>query len=1121
MTICLKSTLSAPLSDDATGILLKYHPFISLDEKVQLNQILMREGIKNKKFYPHGNIVFFTFLNSMKDEKVNRLCKRLLAFSFVASCDSNKKLKGKNSDENILACQQETISDFTFLKDFVQKQNECDIYIGEKSFPFPLQTPELISKNGHTPFWAQEYIGADLARKDFSRIKNPQEEDFLLAIIDSPSYNHRENVQGLITDIGPQAVIGPIKQMQSESLHYMADYLDVEESYKRSAKFPRYISNSMGWHDSEVIKEALKRISENETIIVTAAGNESVEIEEAKKRGIDEFGALVVASMSPEGEPSGFSNYHEGVVISAPSNKEILSAFEDGESSIFGGTSAATPLVTGSLLAFELNSQGRLNSKQARSLIEKTAILTSFSKDPKGYGRGSLNTYLMAAIGEKIGQICKGDQACINELLEKKETFSFPKVNYEEEIKNTFPSCRGQDKTTSDHSTDCERREVLDLIRRQAFLNPKDPNSWNDLACIYKSLNLEGNAHYYSKIAYSNLAFSKEGAIKLKEDLLQGDLNLSLQAAKSLANNPTLGIDILKKGMNGENLQSKLASMYGLRLLNQETGIEAAEAGVFSDKEEIQKLSFEILILGPDKSLPTIMNLLSSGDREKLNAGASLTKRLGSSALIRLIELAKSSGNKEIELIALKELSQRSDVTNTKFLLSLYDSSPDNRELVFKVLNNNRNEFSNDQIDSFVASSDNRKRALAAAHLASKGSSRDYNNLKILLESTDESVSEHAASVYLVDVDKIPFDLISTGLISPHENTRAKAISAMAGLGDNAPLDALEKALFDPSSLVRARASEVLALQGERGVALVKKLLKSDELEYRKLGGGVIQKMGALADPELIDLALDDKNLDVRLAAARALTKFGDQASVELLLKVLGDKSERVVGESSNILKGLKDKIDRDVVKMALATKNKYILNDIPTIFEALGQKPENRDFLLEFLDNKNPKLRLSAFMGVAQGPDKEVTSKMEKFIEQADEKSLMSIKWYFLESNQLSQSAILDGIDNSKPPLKNFYLMALSKSDENIPNKRIREATPFYLSDGKLTQGEYNQLTKLGPEGEQLLRTFISENPENSSSLIWSYSNYSKDKRNDFLTSIDVSDESGANKTVRFLLNN
>ena len=60
----------------------------------------------------------------------------------------------------------------------------------------------------------------------------------------------------------------------------------------------------------------------------------------------------------------------------APGDYYLTSVDGDGNYRQFGGTSGATPLVTGSLAGFEWLSGYHPTAEEAKILLEKTAILT-------------------------------------------------------------------------------------------------------------------------------------------------------------------------------------------------------------------------------------------------------------------------------------------------------------------------------------------------------------------------------------------------------------------------------------------------------------------------------------------------------------------------------------------------------------------------------------------------------------------------------------------------------------------------------------------------------------------------------------------------------------------------
>ena len=258
---------------------------------------------------------------------------------------------------------------------------------------------------------------------------------------------------------------------------------------------PSFVNVSLGWYGS-AFGFAFYALSPP-SVIVTSAGNSHPNpLSPEKVRISRNINAIVVGSIAPDGRRSHFSQTHEEVHIMAPADSHQSSADEDGNRMGFGGTSGATPLVTGSLAGFEWLSGYHPTAEEAKLLLEKTAIPTiDANKVPQLSGVGMLNAYKLGMVGERLKITCGRNVACFKEMIQNEATYNFPEdQGLLQAVNNAFPHCSSNQCSRGSSRTCEDKGAVFKRLRKAAFLNPSNGELWRNIACIYDSGNFTKNA---------------------------------------------------------------------------------------------------------------------------------------------------------------------------------------------------------------------------------------------------------------------------------------------------------------------------------------------------------------------------------------------------------------------------------------------------------------------------------------------------------------------------------------------------------------------------------------------------------------------------------------------------
>lgn len=279
-----------------------------------------------------------------------------------------------------------------------------------------------------------------------------------------------------------------------------------EDSYEqcKAKTLPSFANISLTW-SGQIFGEALNKLSPP-TVMVIAAGNKHPEpLPPEKVKASQNFDAIIVGSLAPDGKRSHFSHEHEEVHIMAPSDYYQSSANSNGDRVNFGGTSGAAPLVTGSLAGFEWLSGYHPTAEEAKILLEKTAIMTQHSHDnPRKNGVGIVNAYKLGMVGKKLKEACGTDIYCFKNMIQKDSTYDFPEdEKVISAVQQAFPEC-SVDNCQAEFPMCADKASAFKRLRKAALLNPSNKTLWKYLACAYSSSgftkNSEGILNIYKSL---------------------------------------------------------------------------------------------------------------------------------------------------------------------------------------------------------------------------------------------------------------------------------------------------------------------------------------------------------------------------------------------------------------------------------------------------------------------------------------------------------------------------------------------------------------------------------------------------------------------------------------------
>lgn len=390
-----------------------------------------------------------------------------------------------------------------------REKNDCELLPHEPSFQV-----------GRSAFWAQEFTGADLAREELKMINPNSLPGNLLGIWDVN--DHGEFVSNLISGPFPSATIfqdAPLKYTEISLVE--SDQVNIYQNEVTNCRTrktcPYYINQSLTWPSDPQMVKVIKNFKE--TVIVTSAGNSALFMDDGKRQ-LSNKNIITVGSIEPDGFASDFTSFAPELTISAPSGDALTSYYNNSFPEKFGGTSGATPQVTGALAAFTLVTGYALNASEAVTLLKNTALSFPHYTSAKNLGAGILNTYKITKLAQQIRSTCSSKEnvrGCVKAALTHitSQTVKAEVLDMET-VSNLFPTCFERSGPLRKQS--CElKKEYFSKLRKFALLEPGNSLPWKILGCISLEEGLNVNASFYSSMGARAESDGKILANKLLE----------------------------------------------------------------------------------------------------------------------------------------------------------------------------------------------------------------------------------------------------------------------------------------------------------------------------------------------------------------------------------------------------------------------------------------------------------------------------------------------------------------------------------------------------------------------------------------------------------------------------
>ena len=492
----------------STGIILAFHKFPSEQEQTQISEVLNQDDLTLSKKFKGFKTLVFSWPKLKTKNKAQKICRKLSKLKNLKYCESDTLLQPNGSDNSKTQASSPSAHCTKNCGDY---QTSISALHNTLKNTLPKEACELFPaknklKDGTlTDYWAQEMTGADLLREELEQTDPLPEDKFLVAVIDGPLFNHHVHVQNIISHEGQQAVLPALSSSQIQSVLSQSPsasgYLtmvvmflvDIVKNPDMNMKWslektPSFINNSINWMESRSIYEAMSHISPP-AILVQAAGNSHPKpLDSMASKFSENFDSIIVGSLSPSGVVSEFSQVGEEVHILAPSDNYIASADADGNYKVFTGTSGAAPLVTGALAGFEWLSGYHPTAKEAKLLLEKTALPTIHSEfeEPQKHGVGMLNAYKLGKVAQRLKNKCGNNHECFKNEINNPKNYEFSTdQNLSQQLQSAFPDCF--DPVQSYKPVSCtDKKSTLKKLRQAVLLDTNNAALWKNLHCVYK-----------------------------------------------------------------------------------------------------------------------------------------------------------------------------------------------------------------------------------------------------------------------------------------------------------------------------------------------------------------------------------------------------------------------------------------------------------------------------------------------------------------------------------------------------------------------------------------------------------------------------------------------------------
>ena len=542
-------------------------------------------------------------------------------------------------------------------------------------------------------YWAQELIGSDLLREELKKTPAPRKRNWI-SVFDFPIGKHNIMVKNLISDDGAHAVLPELREGKVRLFEtgFLWHYVQAASIVK--ADPPSFINNSMGWGGEEYdrnIYEAFQSLSPPSVLVVAASNDYPIKLERRKSQASKDFHAVVVGSLSPRGFVSTPFQEGEEVHILVPSDDYITSAVS-GRYKKFGGTSGATPLVTGSLAGFEWLSGYHPSGEEAKHLLEKTAIPTVHSHEqPQKNGVGMLNSYQLGMLAKRLKRKCGKSSSCFKEEIKKEENYHFNVgEGLHEDVDRAFPACSLEEGQREERQrASCEEKGwVFKKLRQAVLLSPEKRELWEALSCIYREGGFSVNAEGLDRIALS-LGSRKELMAGLKKLAEDGDWNVRGHVARVVEKiGGREGFQLLKQLVEDEDRDVRIQVVYVAGEMGGTEGVQLLNQLVEDEDRDVRfQVAYAAGEMGGTEGVQLLNQLVEDEDRDVRFQVAYAAGEIGGMEGIQLLKQLAKDKDRNVRAQVAHTVGEMGGTEGTVILEKLSkDPDPDIQKIVNRIL---------------------------------------------------------------------------------------------------------------------------------------------------------------------------------------------------------------------------------------------------------------------------------------------------------------------------------------------------------------------------------------------------------------------------------------------------